>query len=154
LDHTVRRAAVHFRVNRVVASESEMELAYAGLQMLRAPMMGSSGPLPDPQREALETAFGLRAAAAPSPLLIGLAVLGLLTEAAGDEPLLCVVDDAQWLDEATAQTLAFVARRLEAERIAILLAMRTVGAGFAGLPQLLVEGLGDHDARALFRRAV
>src|SRR5690606_2627855 len=154
LDHSVARASLHFRIERVVASESEMELAYAGLQLLCGSMLASRGRLAEPQREALDTAFGLRLAAAPNPFLVGLAVLGLLTEVAEEKPLLCIVDDAQWLDEATAQVLAFVARRLEAERIAILLAMRTVDERFAGLPQLVVEGVGDHDARELFHRAV
>src|SRR5690606_235874 len=131
IDQAMARAAVHFQVNRVVASESEMELPYAGLQLLCAPWMGSASTLPDPQREALEAAFGLRVASAPNPFLVGLAVLGLFTEAAEEKPLLCIVDDAQWLDQATAQALAFVARRLEAERIAVLLAMRTVADPFA-----------------------
>lgn len=154
IDQAMARGAVHFQVNRMVASESEMELAYAGLQLLCTPLMGSATTLPDPQREALETAFGLREASAPNPFLIGLAVLGLFTEAAEEKPLLCIVDDAQWLDQATAQVLAFVVRRLEAERIAVLLAMRTVAGPFAGLPQLAVEGLGDGDARELIRLAV
>jgi DNA-binding CsgD family transcriptional regulator len=154
LDHAVARAASSVHVNRMIASESEMELAYAGLQLLCDPVMDSIGNLPVPQSEALEAAFGLRVAAAPSPFLVGLAVLGLLTEAAEAQPLMCVVDDAQWLDEASAQAIAFVARRLEAERIVVVLAMRAVDEKFAGLPQLVVEGLGDDDARELFRRAL
>ncbi|HMJ34914.1 MAG TPA: AAA family ATPase [Baekduia sp.] len=155
LDRTAARAAARLRVERMVASESEMELAYAGLQQLCGHMMGSVGHvLPAPQREALEGAFGLREAAAPSPLLVGLAVLGLLTEAAGDRALLCVVDDAHWLDEASARAVALVARRLDAEGVAIVLATRVVDRDFADLPQLVVEGLGDDDARELFRLAV
>ncbi len=154
LDATATRAAAQARVERIVASESEMELAYAGLQQLCGRMLDGVGQLPAPQREALEAAFGLREAAAPSPFLVGLAVLGLLTEAAGERALLCVVDDAQWLDEASARAVAFVARRLGAEGIAIVLAMRTVGEQFAELPQLRVEGLGDDDARELLRLAV
>jgi DNA-binding CsgD family transcriptional regulator len=154
LDHMARRAAPDVRVRRIVASESEMELAYAGLQLLCGPMMDSAEALPDPQREALETAFGLRVASAPSPLLVGLAVLGLLTDFAGDEALLCIVDDAQWLDDVSAQALAFASRRIEAEGIAIVVAMRTVGPRFVDLPQLVVEGLGDDDARELFGRSV
>ncbi|MFB4308280.1 AAA family ATPase [Actinomadura sp. GTD37] len=155
LDRTAARAAARggVRVERTVASESEMELAYAGLHQLCGHMMGSAGSLPAPQREAIEAAFGLRRAAAPSPFLVGLALLGLLTEAAGDGALLCVVDDAQWLDEASARVVAFAARRLDAEGIAVVLVMRTVGDAFAGLEQLVLEGLGDHDARELLRLA-
>lgn len=131
-----------------------MELAYAGLQMLCGSMMSSIDRLPDPQRDALETAFGLRRATAPDPFLVGLAVLGLLTEIAEEKPLLCVIDDAQWLDDASAQAVAFVARRLDAERIAMLLAMRVVSARFSSLSQLVVEGLSDRDARQLLRVTV
>jgi DNA-binding CsgD family transcriptional regulator len=151
LDRTTARAAADVRIERVVASESEMELAYAGLQQLCGHLMSSAGRLPAPQREAIEAAFGLRRTSAPSPFLVGLALLGLLTEVAGDRALLCVVDDAQWLDEASAHAVAFAARRLDAEGVAIVLAMRTVGEVFAGLPQLAVEGLGDEDARDLLR---
>ena len=153
LDH-VERGAAHLQVYRIVASESEMELAYAGLHLLCSGMMGSTGKLPDPQRQALETAFGLQVASAPNPFLVGLAVLGLLTEVADEKPLLCIIDDAQWLDDASAHAIAFVARRLEAERVAILLAVRTVAERFADLPQLRVEGLPDRDARELFRLAL
>jgi len=138
----------------MVAAESEMELAYAGLQLLCAQMMDGAANLPAPQREALDAAFGLRAASAPDPFLVGLAVLGLFTEVAEERAMLCIVDDAQWLDEASAAAIAFVARRLEAERIAIVLAMRSVDARFSGLPRLVVDGLADEDARALFRSAV
>ncbi|MCW2983200.1 MAG: response regulator receiver protein, partial [Conexibacter sp.] len=151
LDRMVAGAGTHARVERMVASESEMELAYAGLQQLCAHMMGAAQRLPGPQREALETAFGLREASAPSPFLVGLAVLGLLTEVAGDRALLCVIDDAQWLDEVSARAVAFVARRLDAEGIAIVLAMRSVDDTAADLPQLILRGLGDEDARELLR---
>jgi DNA-binding CsgD family transcriptional regulator len=151
LDRLVAGAGTHARVERMVASESEMELAYAGLQQLCAHMMGAAQRLPGPQREALETAFGLREASAPSPFLVGLAVLGLLTEVAGDRALLCVIDDAQWLDEVSARAVAFVARRLDAEGIAIVLAMRSVDDTAADLPQLVLRGLGDEDARELLR---
>jgi DNA-binding CsgD family transcriptional regulator len=154
LDRAAERAGASVRVERMVASESEMELAYAGLQQLCGHMMGPANHLPAPQREALEAAFGLREGSAPSPFLVGLAVLGLLAEAAGDRALLCLVDDAQWLDEVSARAIAFVARRLDAEGIAIVLAMRTVDDELADLPQLVVEGLGDDDARELFRLAV
>lgn len=154
LEVVAARAAANVTVERMVASESEMELAYAGLQQLCGPRMHAVGQLPAPQREALEAAFGLRHASAPSPFLVGLAVLGLLTEVAADRALLCIVDDAQWLDEASAQAVAFVARRLGAEGIAIVLVMRTVGEQFAQLPRLVVEGLGDDDARELLRLSV
>ncbi|MEQ4722527.1 AAA family ATPase [Nonomuraea sp. B19D2] len=153
VDRVAARAATDVRVERIVASESEMELAYAGLQQLCGHMMSSAGRLPTPQREAIEAAFGLRQASAPSPFLVGLALLGLLTEAAGDRALLCIVDDAQWLDEASARAVAFAARRLDAEGIAIVLAMRTVGEVFAGLRQMVVEGVGHDDARELLRLA-
>ncbi|WP_245666651.1 AAA family ATPase [Actinomadura latina] len=151
LDDMAARAAAGVRVERIVAFESEMELAYAGLHQLCGHLMGAAGNLSVPQREAIEAAFGLREASAPSPFLVGLALLGLLTEAAGDRALLCVVDDAQWLDEASARAVAFAARRLDIEGVAIVLGMRTVGEVFAGLPRLDVEGLGDHDARELLR---
>ena len=105
--------------------------------------------LPEPQREALDVAFGLRAGPTPNPFLVGLAVLGLLSEAAEEQPLLCVVDDAQWLDRASARALAFVARRLLAEKIALVFATREPDDTLAGLPELHVEPLGHRDARAL-----
>ncbi|MBP2707884.1 AAA family ATPase [Microbispora sp. RL4-1S] len=153
LDRMAARAAANVRIERIGASESEMELAYAGLHQLCGQMMSFAGCLPDPQREAIEAAFGLRQGSAPSPFLVGLALLGLLTEAAGDRALLCVVDDAQWLDEASARAVAFAARRLDVEGIAVVLAMRTVGEAFAGLPQLVVAGLGHDDACELLRLA-
>lgn len=154
LDHAVARVSPDFAVRRMVASESEMELAYAGLQFLCSTMMDSAGPLPAPQREAIETAFGLRVGPAPNPLLVGLAALSLLTEVAGDGGLVCLVDDAQWLDEASARAIAFVARRLDAEGIALLLVMRSVGREFVDLPRMVVDGLGDADARALLHDAI
>src|SRR3954468_3770650 len=154
LEAMAERAAPHVRIERLVASESEMELAYAGLQQLCSRMMGAVGQLPEAQRGALETAFGLREGSAPSPFLVGLAVLGLFTATAADRHLLCLVDDAQWLDEASARAVAFVARRLDAEGIAIVLAMRVVEETFAELPQLVVRGLDDDDARELLRLAV
>lgn len=154
LDHLTARAAAHVRTERVVASQSEMELAYAGLQQLCRHMMGSAARLPAPQQEAIEVAFGLRSAAAPSPFLVGLALLGLLTEAAEEQALLCVVDDAQWLDQASARALAFAARRLDAEGIALVLAMRQPDPVFAGLPHMILEGLGHEDACELLRLAV
>jgi hypothetical protein len=128
-----------------------MELAYAGLHQLCAPMLDQLGRLPVPQRDALATVFGRSAGAAPDRFLVGLATLTLFAEVAEQQPLACLVDDAQWLDHASAQILGFVARRLLAERIAVVCAART-GAGddvLAGLPELSVRGLGDSDARAL-----
>ena len=114
LDLAVESAA-GLRVARVAGVESEMELAFAALQQLCAPMLDHLEGLPDPQREALGVAFGLTTGAAPDRFLVGLAALSLLSEVAGQQPLLCVIDDAQWLDRASAQALAFVARRLLAE---------------------------------------
>ena len=144
-------SAAELRVVRAVGVESEMELAFAGLQQLCAPLLDRLERLPGPQRDALATAFGLRAGDTPDRFLIGLAALGLLSEAAGDRPLLCVVDDAQWLDRASAQALGLVARRLLAESVALVFAARAGGAEreLEGLPELVVEGLCDGDARAL-----
>ncbi len=138
-----------FRVLRTAGVEGEMELDYAALQQLCSPILEFLERLPGPQRDALGVAFGLSGGPAPSPFLVGLAVLGLLSEAAEPQPLLCVVDDAQWLDGASARALAFVARRLLAERIALAFATRAVGSGLARFPQLRVEPLGRRDARAL-----
>jgi DNA-binding CsgD family transcriptional regulator len=142
-------AASGFRVLRAAGVESEMELAFAALQQLCAPLMGRLDRLPAPQQDALGVAFGLRAGDAPDRFLVGLAVLSLWAEAAEEQPLLCVVDDAQWLDRASAQTLVFVARRLLAESVALLLVTREPGDELEGLPKLAVEGLRDGDARAL-----
>jgi len=126
-----------------------MELALAALHQLCAPMLDRLERLPGPQREALGTAFGISAGPTPDRFLIGLAVLGLLSDAAGKRPLVCLVDDQQWLDGASAQVLAFVARRLEAESVGLAFAARPVGEELAGLPELVVEGLRDGDARVL-----
>ena len=142
-------AGQDFRVVRTSGAEGEMELDYAALQQLSSPILEYSERLPDPQRDALGVAFGLGAGHAPSPYLVGLAVLGLLSEAAAEQPLLCLVDDAQWLDGASARALAFVARRLLADRIALAFATRDVGSGWVRFPQLRVEPLGRRDARAL-----
>jgi DNA-binding CsgD family transcriptional regulator len=139
---------------RVAGVESEMELAFAALQQLCAPMLDQLAGLPDPQRAALGVAFGLTTGAAPDRFLVGLAVLSLLSEVAEQQPLLCVVDDAQWLDRASSQTLAFVARRLLAEPVALVFAMREPGEEYRGLPELLVGGLGDGDARELLGSVV
>lgn len=154
IDRLVELAGPEVRVERMVASESEIELTYAGLQLLCGRLMASATGLPVPQREALETAFGLRADATPNPLVVSLAVQGLLTRAAGDSTLLCIVDDAQWLDDVSAGALAGVARRLASERVALVVAMREVSTRFSDLPQLVVTGLGDDDARRLLRTAL
>ena len=143
-----------FRVLRTVGVEGEMELPYAALQQLCAPILDLSERLPDPQREALAVAFGLSTGEAPTPFLVGLAVLGLLSEVAEERPVLCVVDDAQWLDRVSARTLAFVARRLLAERIALIFAAREAGDVFAGLPELQVPSLGHRDSRILLEAAL
>jgi DNA-binding CsgD family transcriptional regulator len=153
LDRVVELAGPNVRVVRTVASESEMELTYAGLQLMCGPLMTASVPLPEPQRGALETAFGLRDEGAPNPLLVGLGVLNLLTHVAGDEALLCIIDDAQWLDRVSGRAVASVARRLDAEGVAVVVATRQVDDHFADLPQLVLDGLGDEDARALLRLA-
>ena len=137
------------RVLRTVGVEGEMELPYAALQQLCSPVLDRSECLPDPQRDALGVAFGLSAGRAPNPFLVGLAALGLLSEASEERPLLCVVDDSQWLDRASARALAFVARRLLAEKIALVFAARELGSALAGLPELRVEPLGHRDARML-----
>jgi DNA-binding CsgD family transcriptional regulator len=138
-----------FRVVRTAGVEGEMELDYAALQRLCSPILEFIERLPHPQHDALGVAFGLKVGEAPSPFLVGLAVLGLLSEAAEQQPLLGLVDDSQWLDGATARALAFVARRLMAERIALAFATRDVGSGLARFPQFRVEPLGRRDARAL-----
>jgi DNA-binding CsgD family transcriptional regulator len=142
-------AGQDFRVLRAAGVEGEMELDYAALQQLCSPILEFTERLPDPQRDALEVAFGLNAGQAPSPFFVGLAVLGLLSEAAEQQPLLCVVDDAQWLDGASARALAFVVHRLLADRIAFAFATRELGSAWARFPQLRVEPLGRRDARAL-----
>jgi hypothetical protein len=147
-------SAPGFRVARAVGVESEMELAFAALQQLCAPMLHRLDRLPAPQQEALGVAFGLRGGNAPDRFLVGLAVLSLLSEVAEEQPIVCVVDDAQWLDLASAQALMFVARRLLAESVALLLATREPSEALEGLPRLAVEGLRNGDARALLSSAL
>src|SRR5215472_5203456 len=136
-------------VVRALGVQSEMELAFAGLHQLCAPMLNRLVRLPVPQREALQTALGLSAGPAPDRFLVGLAVLSLLSEAAAERPLVCLVDDQQWLDSASAQALGFVARRLMAEPVGLVFATRDPGDELAGLPELAVEGLPEGDARTL-----
>ena len=133
---------------------SEMELAFAGLHQLCAPMLDRLVRLPVPQCAALQTAFGLDRGSAPDRFMIGLAVLGLLADAAEEHPLICLVDDEQWLDHASAQVLGFVARRLSAEPVALVFGARVPGEELAGLPELVIEGLGQVDARALLDAAL
>jgi DNA-binding CsgD family transcriptional regulator len=142
-------AAPQFRVARAVGVEGEMELAYAALQQLCSPSLELLERLPPPQRDALAVALGLSPGQAPNAFLVGLAVLGLLSEAAEERPLLCLVDDAQWLDRASARVLSFVARRLLAERVAFVFAARVVPETLAGSAELRVEPLGQRDARTL-----
>jgi DNA-binding CsgD family transcriptional regulator len=143
-----------FTVARAVGVESEMELAYASLHQLCGPMLDALERLPAPQRQALETVFGRSSGAAPDRFLVGLGVLSLLSEVSEQRPLLCVLDDAQWLDQASALTLAFVARRLLAEPVGIVFAARDPGEELRHLPELEVQGLLDADARALLRSAL
>src|SRR6185437_11862794 len=136
-------AAADMRVARAVGAESEMELAFAGLHLLCVPLLDRLESLPGPQRDALEVAFGLRSGAVPDRFMVALAVLTLLAETADDQPLLCVIDDAQWLDRASAQALAFAARRLLAEPVGLIFAMREPSEQFRGLAELEVYGLSD-----------
>ena len=143
-------------IARATGVESEMELAYAGLQQLCAPFLARLEGLPGPQRDALGIAFGLRGGDAPDRFLVGLAVLSLLSDVAEDRPLVCVVDDAQWLDVASEQALAFVARRLGAESVGLVFAVREPSGErhFEGLPELAVGGLDDGDAQELLATVV
>jgi DNA-binding CsgD family transcriptional regulator len=148
LDYAVE-AGQGFRVTRTSGVEAEMELPFAAAQQLCSPFSDLMQRLPQPQNDALRVAFGLAAGQPPNPFLVGLAMLGLLSEAAEEGPLLAVVDDAQWLDRASGSALAFVARRLLAERVALVFATRSVGDALARLPELHIEPLGHRDARAL-----
>jgi DNA-binding CsgD family transcriptional regulator len=147
-------SASDMTVARAVGVESDMELAYASLHQLCVPLLDRVGTLPPPQREALRVAFGVAEGPPPDRLLVGLGVLSLLSEVAEERPLLCVVDDAQWLDHASALTLAFVARRLLAERVGIVFAAREPGEALKHLRGLEVRGLRNGDARALLGTAV
>jgi DNA-binding CsgD family transcriptional regulator len=155
LEYVAERASV-CRVARAAGMQSEMELAFAGLHQLCAPMLDRLERLPGPQRDALGTAFSLSAGDPPDRFFVGLAVLSLLAEVARERPLVCLVDDAQWLDQASAQALAFVARRLLAESVAVVFAVRTQGEeqALTGVPELVVEGLRESDARALLASVI
>ena len=147
-------SASDLTVLRAAGVQSEMELAFASLHQLCGPLLDRLERLPAPQRQALEIVFGLSAGAAPDRFLVGLAVLSLLSEVAEERPLLCVVDDAQWLDQASALTLAFVARRLLAEPVGIVFAAREPGEELQHVPELAVRGVRNGDARALLSSAV
>ncbi|MCO8277748.1 AAA family ATPase [Actinoplanes sp. TRM 88003] len=152
----VGRRSAGFRVARAAGAESEVELPFAGLHQLCGPMLDQRGRLPGPQRDALAVVFGYSAGAPPDRLLVGVAVLSLLAAVAEDRPLLCLIDDAQWLDDMSVQTMTFVARRLLAERVGVVFAIREPAAGLAwrSLPNRAVEGLSSDDARALLESAV
>jgi DNA-binding CsgD family transcriptional regulator len=148
LDYLAARAS-NCRVLRAAGVQSEMELAFAALHQLCGPALDHLDRLPVPQRDALQTAFGAIAGPPPDRFVIGLAVLDLLSEAAEEQPVVCLVDDEQWLDQASAQVLAFVARRLVAESVGLIFAARVPGRDLAALPHLAVGGLPDAEARAL-----
>jgi DNA-binding CsgD family transcriptional regulator len=150
------QAASGSRIARAFGVQSELVLPFSGLHQLCAPMLGELDALPEPQEDALRVAFGLQRGGAPERFLVALAVLTLLAEVAEASPLICLVDDAQWLDHASAQALAFVARRLLAERIAIVFAIREPSSlnDLAGLPELAVEGIPDDDARVLLASGI
>jgi DNA-binding CsgD family transcriptional regulator len=154
LDHAVE-SADGLRIARVVCVQPEAELAFAGLQQLLSPMLDDADGLPGPQREALDVALGRRAGPAPDRFLVGMAALNVLSAAAAAQPMLCVVDDAQWLDHASAQALGFVARRLLADPVALLFATDdSPGEELARLPEVTIGGLGSADARALLESVV
>jgi predicted ATPase len=155
LDYLAGRASdAACLVRRATGVQSEMELAFAGLHQMCAPMLSRAERLPEPQRDALRTAFGLTAGPPPDRFLVGLAVLSLLSEVAGERPLIGVIDDVQWLDRASAQALGFTARRLAADPVGLVFAARDPGADLAGLPELEVGGLRHHDARTLLGEAL
>ncbi|CAN5778892.1 LuxR family transcriptional regulator [soil metagenome] len=149
--HDVRDQAADLRVIALSGAESEMELAYAAVQQLCAPLLGHIDRLPAPQGNALRVALGLRDGAAPDRLLVGLAVLSLLSDAGAERPTVCLIDDAQWIDRASRQALVFAARRLAADPVVMVFAARGTQADpeLAALPDLHLGGLADTEARAL-----
>ncbi|MEU4389127.1 AAA family ATPase [Kribbella sp. NPDC023855] len=149
-----RQAAGDVQVLRVSGVESEMELPYAALHQLCLPLLDGIDRLPAPQAEALATTFGFRVGEAPGPFLLGLGLLNLLAESTRERPLLCVVDDAHWLDDASTQVVAFVARRLRAESVLLLVGSRRPIAGLRGLPELTVQGLAEEAAQQLLSSVV
>jgi DNA-binding CsgD family transcriptional regulator len=153
LDYVAERAS-DCRVVRIAGVQSEMELPFAALHQVCASVLGNLERLPVPQGDALRIAFGLTVGPAPDRFLVGLAVLSLLAEVAEQRPLVCLVDDEQWLDRSSAQVLGFVARRLVAESVGLVFAARMPSSDLAGLPELAVEGLRAADARALLETAL
>jgi AAA ATPase domain len=153
LDYLVRRAG-GCRIARVAGMQSEMELAFAGMHQLCTPMLDHVGSIPVPQRDALRTALGLAVGPPPDRFLVGLAVLSLLSKVAVDGPLVGVIDDERWLDQASAQALGFAARRLGADPVGLVFASREPGRDLGGLPDLDVSGLGEQDARVLLDSAL
>ncbi|WP_329525328.1 helix-turn-helix transcriptional regulator [Streptomyces sp. NBC_01462] len=153
LDH-MAWTAVGFHVVRAAGVEAEAELPFGGLHQVCAPFLATLEHLPGPQQDALAAAFGLRTGAAPDRLMLSLAVLGLLSEAAARQPLICVIDDAQWLDPGSAQALTFVAHRVGAEPLGLVFATRRAGGGLRGLQEVVLTGLGPGDARALLHSAL
>ena len=153
LNYAAGRAST-CHVTRAAGVESEMELAFAALHQLCGPMLDHIQLLPAPQRDALHTAFGMISGLPPDRFLIGLAVLSLLSEVADEQPVLCLIDDEQWLDQASAEVLAFVARRLVAESVGLIFAARVPGRNLAALPSLTVSGLSDDEARLLLDRVL
>ena len=152
--HHLQDAAAGFRLLHATGVESEMELPFAALHQLCAPLLDRLGTLPDPQRGAIDVVFGQTTGDAPDRLIIGLAILNLLAVVSDDAPVLCVVDDAHWLDRASAETFTFVARRLLADRVALVFATRHETPGLTGFPDMHVEGLRDADAQALLASVV
>jgi DNA-binding CsgD family transcriptional regulator len=150
------RQAFGFQVREIAGVESEMELPFAALHQLCAPILDRLGVLPVPQQQALQVAFGLTDGNPPDPFIVGLATLGLLSEVASEQPLACLVDDAQWLDGVSKQVLGFVGRRLDAEAVLLLFAVREDAddRGFAALPSLTLGGLTEEDARELLTASV
>jgi predicted ATPase len=142
------------QIVRAAGVQSEMELAFAALHQLCAPMLDGLQRLPAPQRDAVRSAFGMSSGPVPDRFLVGLGILGLLSEVAEGQPLVCLVDDEQWLDRTSAQVLGFVARRLVAESVGLIFAVRTPSSELAGLAELRVEGLQEADARALLDAAL
>ena len=153
LDYAIESAS-GLRVARAVGVESEIELAFAALHQMCAPMLDHLEHLPGPQRDALAVTFGLSSGAVPDRFFVSVAVLALLSEVTEERPLVCVIDDAHWLDRASAQTLAFVARRLLAESVLMLFAAREPGEELQGLPELVVEGLDKPEARELLASVI
>ena len=155
LEHLVEQS-FGCRMARAAGAQAEADLDFAALHQLCTPLLGHLDRLPEPQRDALGTTFGLRAGPVPDPFMLGLAVLSLVSDAASERPLVCTIDDAQWLDQSSAQVLGFVARRLVAESVAMVFARRDTDSALslAGLPEMVLGGLRPEDARALLRAVI